>query len=293
MKQPTEVAIIGAGRLGTALTLALSKRDYVVKTVVSRTPTSAKRAARLLPRPATALGITQLSLLTIPDLLFITTPDDQIEVVAQALATLEVPKRKKPVALHTSGALSSIVLSHLTKHGWQVGSLHPLLSISGLGVDVNFDGAYWCVEGQPLAQRRAKALVRSLNGKSFSIGLEYKALYHAAAVMASGNLVALFDSAIEMLTACGLSKTESKQVLIPLLESTVRSLDDKETSVALTGPFARGDLETIKLHLQALRKVKNKDVGDLYRILGRRSLQLAESTGLDTTTTGKIKKVLE
>ena len=292
MKHPTEVAIIGAGRLGTALALELSKREYVVNTVVSRTPGSAKRAARLLPRPATALGLSQLSLLEIPDLLFITTPDDQIEVVAKALESLDVPRRKKPVALHTSGALSSGVLSRLSKHGWDVGSLHPLLSISGVRGEVDFAGAYWCIEGQPLAQRRAKALVRSLKGKSFSIGLGNKALYHAAAVMASGNVVALFDLAIAMLTECGLSRGESKQVLIPLLESTVRSLEEKDSSAALTGPFARGDVETIKLHLEALRKVNNEDIPNLYRILGRRSLKLA-STKLDTKTIRKIKRVLE
>ena len=169
--RPTNVAIIGAGRLGTALAMALSEQDYVVSAIVSRTSKSAKRTARMLPRPTTALDVTQLSSLSVPDLLLITTPDDQIKVVAQALESLPLAKRQKPVALHTSGALSSTVLSTLAKRGWEVGSLHPLLSISDLKGEVGFfAGAYWCIEGQPLAQRRAKALVRSLKGNSFSIG---------------------------------------------------------------------------------------------------------------------------
>jgi len=293
MKQSTNVAIIGAGRLGTALTLALSQQDYVVSTIVSRTLKSAKRTARLLPHPAIALDVSQLSSLKLPDLLLITTPDGQIEVVAQALDSLELPQRKKPVALHTSGALSSSVLSNLAQRGWQVGSLHPLLSISDLQGVVDFAGAYWCIEGQPLAQRRAKALVRSLNGKSFSIGLKYKALYHASAVMASGSVIALFDAAIEMLTASGLPRREAKRVLMPLIESTVRSLENKETAPALTGPFARGDIETIKLHLEALSEVNKKEIEDLYRVLGRRSLKLAQTRGLDPQTSKKIRRVLE
>ncbi|HZJ44455.1 MAG TPA: Rossmann-like and DUF2520 domain-containing protein [Pyrinomonadaceae bacterium] len=292
MKQTIDVAIIGAGRLGTALSLALSQQGYSIRTIVSRTPASAKRLARLFPA-AMPLAFSQLKFLTVPDLLLITTPDDQISAVAEALESLDVPQGKRPVALHTSGALSSAAISDLSKHGWQVGSLHPLLSISDLGHKVNFDGAYWCIEGQPLAQRRAKALVRRLKGKSFSIGLEYKALYHAAAVMASGNVVSVFDVAIEMLTTCGLSKSESKEVLVPLLESTVQSLEDKTTAAALTGPFARGDLETIKLHLEALGQVKDEEICELYRILGRRSLKLSASAGLNTATAKKIKRILE
>jgi len=246
----------------------------------------------MLPRPATALDVAQLSSLTVPDLLLITTPDDQIKVVAQALESLQLAKRQKPVALHTSGALSSTVLSTLAKRGWEVGSLHPLLSISDLKGEMGFAGAYWCIEGQPLAQRRAKALVRSLKGNSFSIGLEYKALYHASAVMSSGSVVALFAAAIEMLMACGLPRGEAKEVLMPLLESTVRSLEDKEPGAALTGPFARGDFETIKLHLDALRKVHKREIEDLYRVLGKRSLELARVSGLDSKKSKKIKSIL-
>jgi len=293
MKQPTNVAIIGAGRLGTALALALSQQDYSVTTVVSRTLKNAERAVGLLSRPAIALDVGRLNSLTVPDLLLITTPDGQIEAVAQALDSLELPRRKKPVALHTSGALSSAVLSNLAKRGWQAGSLHPLLSISDFKGAMNFAGAYWCIEGQPLAQRQAKALVRSLNGKSFSIRLKYKALYHASAVMASGSVIALFDAAIEMLTTAGLPRREAKKVLMPLLESTVRSLDGKETAPALTGPFARGDFETIKLHLGALSEVNKKEIEKLYRVLGRRSLKLAQASGLDPKKSNEIKRVLE
>jgi predicted short-subunit dehydrogenase-like oxidoreductase (DUF2520 family) len=117
-------------------------------------------------------------------------------------------------------------------------------------------------------------IVRDLGGKSFSIRSEDKPLYHAAAVMSSGNVVALFDVALEMLVQCGLTRKTARSILQPLIASTVRSLETKDPAQALTGTFSRGDLETVKRHLAALNK--NKDALELYRLLGKRSLKLAK-----------------
>ena len=75
--------------------------------------------------------------------------------------------------------------------------------------------------------RLGKEIVRDLGGKSFSIRTEDKPLYHAAAVMVSGNVVALFDVALEMLGDCGLDRKTARAVLLPLIASTVRSLQTK------------------------------------------------------------------
>ena len=120
----------------------------------------------------------------------------------------------------------------------------------------------------------AKSIVRDLGGKSFSIRSEDKPLYHAAAVMTSGNVVALFDVALEMLGQCGLTPKTARSILLPLIASTVRSLETKDPVQALTGTFSRGDVETVKRHLDALKN--NKDALDLYRLLGRRSLKLTK-----------------
>ena len=275
-KPPVSIAvsIIGAGRLGTALAVALANKSYPIRSLVARTVASARKAAELLDGDAQVLAAKNIGSLRPADLFLITTPDDQIAHVASELARLETKnsRARKPTALHTSGALSAEVLAPLRKKGWSTGSIHPLISVSGSTTAL--DGAFWSVEGDTTALRLGKTIVRDLGGKSFSIRSEDKPLYHAAAVMSAGNVVALFDVALEMLVQCGLSRQTARSILLPLLASTVHNLETKDTADALTGTFARGDVETVQRHLKALKI--NKDALELYRLLGKRSLKLTK-----------------
>lgn len=276
-KEKPEVSIIGAGRLGTTLAVALDAKGYSIRSLVARRPASARKAASFLDGDVQSLAVKQLDLLRPADLFLITTPDDQIATVAAQLARLEVAKRT-PAALHTSGALSAEALAPLRDRGWHTGSIHPLISVSDAPKDIaTLEGAFWSVEGDKAALRIGKAIVRDLGGKSFSIRSEDKPLYHAAAVMSAGNVVALFDVAIEMLVQCGLKRSEAQRILLPLIASTVRNLETKDPVDALTGTFARGDVETVKLHLASLKRHKLADALDLYRLLGKRSLKLTKN----------------
>ena len=280
IKEKPNVSVIGAGRLGTVLARALSARGYPIRSLVARRLQTARKAAAVLkdnPRPFVddkplAVAAKQIRFLPQADLFLISVPDDQIASVARELSKLRLAGQ--PIALHTSGALSSDVLSSLQEQGWSVGSLHPLISISG--PDAPISGAFWCVEGDRRAVRLAKALVKDLGGTSFSIASVEKPLYHAAAVMTSGNVVALFDIALEMLVQSGLTRKLARRILQPLLESTVRSLATKDPKEALTGTFSRGDVETVKRHLAALKEHKLSDALEQYCRLGKRSLKLTK-----------------
>jgi predicted short-subunit dehydrogenase-like oxidoreductase (DUF2520 family) len=196
--------------------------------------------------------------------------------------------------IHTSGALSSKALAPLARAGFHTGSLHPLVSVSEphSGAKALY-GAFYCVEGDPTATRVAKRVVADLKGTSFTIRPQNKALYHAAAVMASPHLVALFDLATEMLTACGLSRQSARKVLVPLLESTVENLKVSDTEKALTGTFARGDLATVKRHLTALSGKDKTEALEVYRLLGLHSLVLAKRKGVDPRMMEEIRKLLQ
>jgi len=280
-KQKSEVSIIGTGRLGTTLALALAGSGYTIRSLVSRGEQSARKAARLLDADVQVLAAKELPKLLDADLFLITVPDDQIAAVARELSNTD----RKATALHTSGALSSDVLAPLREKGWHTGSIHPLMSVSAAH-DAHLEGAFWSVEGDRSALRLGKQIVRDLGGKSFSIRTEDKPLYHAAAVMVSGNVVALFDVALEMLGECGLDRETARAVLLPLIASTVRSLETKSPEASLTGTFSRGDVETVKRHLAVIR---NPEVRNLYRILGKRSLEMA---GLNKDVAHQIEKVL-
>jgi len=272
-KQKSEVSIIGTGRLGTTLAVALAGSGYSIRSLVARSAQSARKAASLLEDEVQVVAAKDLSSLAPADLFLITVPDDQILSVAAALSKIGFNTEEKKTALHTSGALSSDVLEPLREKGWHTGSIHPLMSVSAAH-DASLRGAFWSVEGDRSAVRLGKDIVRDLDGKSFSIKSEDKPLYHAAAVMVSGNVVALFDVALEMLGECGLDRKTAHAMLLPLIASTVRNLELTTPEEALTGTFSRGDLETVKRHIAALKNKELAEALDLYRLLGQRSLKL-------------------
>lgn len=293
--KPT-VAIIGAGRLGTALAIALQSSGYAIDAVVARRRAKAQKAAALLrvtKRPVKSLAAGQLGQLPRVDLVIISTPDDSIADTAERLEKVW-PGDTGGAVLHTSGALSSHVLSVLRDRGLETGSIHPLVSISDpvAGAE-SLNGAFYCLEGTPEAEAQAKSIVRDLGGSSFSIKPEKKALYHAAAVMASPHMTALFDLALNMLASCGLSKIEAQKVFVPLLESTVNNLKVSTPQKALTGTFARGDVATVRRHLEALSERGLTEAAAVYELLGLHSLELAIRDKADPKRIREIRDLLE
>lgn len=303
-KRKASINIIGAGRMGTALARALAFEGYEIASVVARHKSHALRAAELTGTKPLILTSTQLDKLPASDILFITTPDDAIGQVASELAAIckshgakmksTVKKSShKQTALHASGALSSDVLESLRGQGFSTGSMHPLVSVSdSLHGAESLRRAFFCIEGDAAAERVARSLVRSLGAKSFSITTKDKALYHAAAVMASGHVTALFDIAMEMLARCHLAPRRAREVLLPLLKSTLENLYTTDPAHALTGTFARADTATVKRHLAALRSAALPDALAAYELLGKRSLRLAKAAGARVDALNEIKHVL-
>jgi predicted short-subunit dehydrogenase-like oxidoreductase (DUF2520 family) len=153
-------------------------------------------------------------------------------------------------------------------------------------------GAFYCLEGDKAAAKLARKIVSDLGGAGFSIRPENKALYHAAAVMASGHVVALFDLATQMLAACGLKQGTARRILLPLVESAIANLKVSDAASALTGTFSRGDVATVQRHLKALSQ---KDLGAalaVYKLLGLRSVELAKKNGVDPKVLKQIQKLL-
>ena len=252
---------------------------------------SAKKAAALVRGRPLSLKASELDRLPASKIILIATPDDQIARTATKLASSRIYSPKNRVVLHTSGALSSSVLKPLASLGFHVGSLHPLVSVSDPETgQKRLRGAFYCIEGDFIATRTARALVKDLGGRSFKIPSENKPLYHAAAVMASGHVLALYDLASDMLVHCGLKRAEARRILLPLLESTVSNLSQADPSRALTGTFARGDIATVRRHLEALSKDGLTQALEIYRLLGSRSLELAVRRGLEPKL---VKQIIE
>lgn len=289
-RRQISINIVGAGRLGTALAIALSGVGHEIRALVGR---NAKRASGFLRRPPLALTKDQIARLPPADLTFLTVPDDAIASTAAKLAQHEL-NRQGSVVVHTSGALSAAVLQPLNARGVHTGSFHPLVSVSDPVAGAERLGhAFFCLEGDAAAQRLGRSIVRQLGGKSFSVPAERKALYHAAAVMSSGHMTALFDIATEMLEQCGLTANEARKVLLPLLSSTVSNLENATADKALTGTFARGDRATVIAHLEAFEKVDLDQALAAYRLLGDRSLKLAGERGMSGVLRRELAQLLD
>lgn len=264
------------------MALALARKKYPVGAIVSRSKKSAGKLAGEISSAPQALGISQLNSLSLPEVILITTPDSEVSAAGEKLARIKNIKISKPVVLHTSGSLSSEILQPLKDAGCAVGSMHPLASVSeSRAGSKRFAGAYFCVEGDAKAQQIAKRIVRDLGGRSFSLETRYKPLYHAAAVMTSGHTTALFSIAVDILTRCGLSAEKAKAVLLPLLTGTVENLQKQTPAAALTGTFARADAGAFEAHIKLLAENAGADVREIYLLLGKISLNLAEKQGAD------------
>lgn len=274
-----KVSIVGVGRVGGALALSLPSDKYSVVELVTRGKTP---AINLTAKVSLIDDLAETS----PDIVFITTQDFELKTASLELAT----KIKNSIVFHTSGSYPSSILSELTKSGCKIGSIHPLVSISRaeLGPE-RFRGAFFCVEGDREAVEIGERIVADLGGRSFSIDTRFKTLYHASAVTACGHLVALFDAAVEMMTKCGLSETESRDILLPLVSSTVQNLEQQDTAAALTGTFARADTETFTRHLTALNEIADEDLLEIYLLLGERSLELAAKQGVSAERIEKLR----
>lgn len=284
------VAIIGTGRVGTALGIALFQKGYRISGVASRTSDKAQKVAGILN---TSLFDKAHELTVQSDIVFITTPDMVISDLTSTIAA-QGGFRNNQVVIHTSGAYSSELLASAKTAGSWVASMHPLQTFSGTekGLDI-FKDSYFAVEGDEGALPIVNCLVNSLGGKLIRIPTELKPLYHAAASVVCNYLVTLIDQGLLMMEETGVSRDIALKALSPLIETTFRNIKEMGTHQALTGPIERGDEDTVAAHM-ALIKGFLSDSLAFYRVMGRYTVELAENKGsLDKGKGERLKKMME
>ena len=242
-----KLGFIGAGRAATALALGLQEQRYSIAAVSSRTPSSAEALAGRLD--GCACYADPQSVADTCDLVFITTPDSAIEAMSKALRW-----RAGTWAVHCSGAETTDILEAAREQGALVGSFHPMQTFPGTeNADASsLSGIAYAVEGPPPLADALKEMARSLGGWPVEIDPQDRALYHISGFLACGAVVALMAQASELWRVMGYSREEGQEVLLPILRSTVDSLETRGIPAALTGPISRGDISTVIKHLDAL-----------------------------------------
>ncbi|MBX7053550.1 MAG: DUF2520 domain-containing protein [Pyrinomonadaceae bacterium] len=281
------VTIIGPGRVGGAFAIALPSSEFLIERFVISDGGKLPDVLRGSFSTTPSIEVSRVGGIA-SDIVLITVSDGLIGPVAvQVRERLERPA----VVLHTSGALTSEVLAPLVDRGCNVGSMHPLVSISSpeLGPD-RMSGAYFCIEGDPSAVTAARNIVQSVGGIPFTIDTSKKVLYHASAVIACGHLVALFDLAADLMSKAVGDREMATAILLPLVESTLANLRGQSAASALTGTFARADKGTFGAHLDALKRLGDQNAVDIYLDLGLRSLELAVIAGADPEKAAEIRR---
>src|SRR5437870_759119 len=247
---PNSLAIIGAGRVGRTLGRGLREAGWKIGSVVTRSEASARRAVHFIGAGKAWAGLTRQVLLS--QVILITTPDDQIAAVGRELARIGEGELRGRVVLHTSGATDSSALEPLRAHGAIVGSMHPLQSFSGVAMP-SLEGRVFAIEGETQAVRVARRVARELGGSPVRVAGSKKPLYHAAAAMASGHILAVEEAATQLLVSLGMKRREAVRSLLPLTRQVLDNFERLGPRAAWTGPLARGDFDVVAAHLVALR----------------------------------------
>ena len=266
-----KVGFIGAGTVGSALAILLSRRGYQVTGVSSRSRTSAERLAGEIPgcRIMSSQEVADAS-----DLVFITTPDDTIGIVAS-----QVRWRRGQSAVHCSGADSTDILEPARQAGAAVGGFHPLQTFAGVKQAVeNIPGSTFAIEAEEPLLADLKDMAGALGGNWIKLKASDKVAYHAAAVFACNYLVTLVKMSTDLWQTFSVPTDQATLALLPLIRGTLHNIETIGIPNCLTGPIARGDTGTVNKHLKALRE-KAPALLSTYRELGRQTVPIALAKG--------------
>jgi predicted short-subunit dehydrogenase-like oxidoreductase (DUF2520 family) len=283
-----DVAVVGAGRVGTAFAVLLERAGHRIVALSGRARTRV-RAARYLPSiplvdPADASSRAGLVL--------ITTPDDAIASVCAQIAAAGGFRTEQVVA-HTSGAVGLEALDPARDAGARRLCLHPLQtfpdvesalrSLSGATVAVTADDEPTVGLGERLAV--------DLGARPIRLTADVKVLYHAAAVFASNYLVAVTAIAESLLVRVGVD--DPLERLLPLSRASLENVASLGADRALTGPAVRGDAGTVEGNLRALATDAPEAVAP-YIALARVALDIGERSGrLEPDGRSAVEEVLD
>lgn len=286
MSRPHTV-VVGTGAVGASLIAALAAAEYPIGAIVSR---SKKRAERVAFEASCQTVLTLGERLpTQATLVFLAVPDDVIAETADLLANTS--SWQDVTVAHTSGALDHTTLTPLASAGARTMSFHPMQSFSPSD-QTSMEGIYIGIEGMESAIPLGFEIAKNLGAHPVQIHTEDKKAYHLSASIASNLLVVLTQMACDVLTPLGFSRSEAVAILGPLIRQTADNVSRKLPEQALTGPAARGDISTLRVHFETLQ-AQFPHYLEIYQSLTSEALKLAVKGGrLSSKRAKQIKKEL-
>ncbi len=263
-----KIGFIGAGKAGCSLSGYLKGSSVTISGFCSKTYAHAKRAAD----DTLSVAFSDLKqLISISDIIFITTPDSMISKVWEEIRALAADKVQitGKIFCHCSGSRSSLIFEHIQELGAFRCAAHPMRAISSRDTDLT--GTFFTLDGDEEAVSVIGELLKNKGNPVSIIDSACKVKYHMASSAASNLMVALADLAVEALAECGFSSQRALEMLTPLMMGNMENICTKGTAEALTGPVERGDCDTVQKHLSQL----SGEDKEIYRLLSGRLVQIA------------------
>ena len=261
--------------MGRGLAEALTSLDYPVPAVYSRRASSARDLAASIP--GCRAYATAQEAAGAAAVVFITTPDTAIAQVAA-----EIKWRSGQGAVHCCGAYPTEVLRPAAEQGALAGVFHPLQTLAGLKepaeAAARLSGVTFLVDAEGWLDGFLREVTRRLGGRAVYIPAHQRALYHAAAVLGCGYLAVVLQAAVELWEAMGFTQEQALQALYPLSRATLDNLAEQGVASGVTGPVIRGDVATVRSHLESLFQTA-PHLTTLYGALTSASLPLAARRG--------------
>lgn len=268
--------VVGTGALARSLTRALTEHGMRCLSVHGRSRQSASALISVVADSDTAACAIGTEPVPSADVTFVLVSDDALEEVVKQLAVAGIPDGQ--VCLHTSGVHASTVLKPLEEIGAETGSFHPLQTFTGGEGKERFKGITIGVEGTDSALKTAHHLVDVLLAMTVDIPTDRKALYHAAAVMAGNHAIAMLATAADLWERATGDAQGAHEALGPLTMQSVTNALRIGPEAALTGPVVRGDIGTVKQHMDALQAFADHLV-PMYAAVVAETVHLAMRSG--------------
>jgi predicted short-subunit dehydrogenase-like oxidoreductase (DUF2520 family) len=268
MPAKLQIAIVGPGRLGSALSLALAKAGYRVNEIISRDTLSSQTRAREIARSTRSFSTTLKTANLDSDLIWFCVPDREIALAARAL--IRSAEWKGKIVFHSSGALASEELNVLRRRGAAVASVHPMMTFVR-GSIAPLKGVAFALEGDAKAVRVARRVTRDLGGEAFPISKGNKIAYHALGGFSSPLIVAMLATAEQVAGAAGLSASQARKIMLPIVKQTLENYSALGPAGAFSGPIVRGDVSVVRQHLRTLQRIPRAK--EVYVALARAALK--------------------
>lgn len=267
------IGFIGAGRLAATLSRGFAQQGIAVVAVASRSPASAAKLAAAIPGCDAVTDPQQV--IDAADIVFISVTDRAIAGVAASLRW-----RTGMAAVHCSGATEVAALAPAAAMGALTGGFHPMQTFADPEAALaSLPGCSVSIEAADPLHTRLKALASALGCRSITLPPGARVLYHASGAYASQYAVALLAEAAKLWATFGVGEADAIAALLPLLRGTAASVEKAGLANGMPGPVSRGDLDTVRRHLDALDAF-DPQVASLYRQLALRTVPLAKVRGV-------------